>query len=575
MMSCFMMISMNNEVDATSLKLTSFTASRTTGYVGNSIKLTASASGGKSTKKYKFYYKYNGKTYTIKSYSTSKTATFKPTKKGTYTVYVTVKSGSTTKTKSKKITIYSKLTGSISLSSNYINKNNTITITAASSGGKGTKKYRYYYTLNGSTYSIKSYSSSTSVTFTPTVKGTYKIYVKIRDGNNRYKTVAKYLYVCDSTLKVTATASDSSPSLADTITLTATGSGGHGTLKYKFSQIENGSETILQSYSKTKTCKFTIDNVNTTYTFKIYVQDVHGKTSSTKITVTSDSENIITTSDMTLYTGQLYSPSYTVINDDISVSIKSVSSRKIVNFDKYNHLMPCNAGTTTVTLKVTYGDYSGTATLKVTVVESKNVLVGCDISKYQSDVSISTLKNTFGMDYVIMRVGYGTSQDTMFESFVSQCQSAGMPYGVYIYTTATSTSKAKKEAQFVLEALEENGIFEDENFIGKIFYDMEYSSLGSLGTSTINSIFKQFKSTIDAEGYDVEVGIYANTSWVKSKLTGSNCKAAYLWQAHYSRTLYTKVYKDPGMWQTGSTFKVTNKSGSYVYIDMDYWYTDR
>ena len=574
-LSCVLLLSYNNEVDAASLKISSFTASATTTYIKTSVKLSAKASGGSSSKKYKFYYKYNGKTYTIKKYSSSKSATFKPTKKGTYTVYVTVKSGSKTKTKSKKIYVYNTLKGSISLSNDYIQKNNTITISATSSGGKGSKSYKFYYVYKSETYSLQSYSSNKSITFTPESKGTYTIYVKIKDQNGKTKTYSDKLYVYSSTLSISASSNKSTPQLSQKVTLTATGSGGVGTLKYKFAKVSGSSTTIVQSYSTTNTYSFRIDDVSTTYTYYVYVKDSYGKVKKQKLSVTSSSDSGFTVEDMTLTVGQVYSPSYSVISSSMSVSISSVGSRRKVQWDKYNHLMPVYAGTTTVTLKMTYGSYSETKTATLTIVDDETVKVGADISKYQADVSVATLKDYYHLDYVILRIGYGTKLDSQFKNFVAQCDAAGMEYGIYIYTTATSTSAAEDEAEFVLTYLEKYGVLDDEYFTMPIYYDMEYSSLGSKSTSTINSIFKKFKTTLQDGGYDGEVGVYANTSWLKSKLTGSDVKAATLWQAHYSVTSPTIVYKEPRMWQVGSTFKVKNTSGTNVYIDLDYYYTDR
>jgi len=66
--------------------------SKTTATVNESIKLTATAAGGKSPYRYKFYYKKDGapEEVLIRNYSTTRTASFAPDAAGTYEIYLEI-----------------------------------------------------------------------------------------------------------------------------------------------------------------------------------------------------------------------------------------------------------------------------------------------------------------------------------------------------------------------------------------------------------------------------------------------------------------------------------------------------
>lgn len=77
---------------AASLKIKKFSAGKKL-YItlGQSVNLTAEATGGSGKKSYRFRYKLNGKTRTFRKYKTSAKATFTPTEAGSYKLQLTVK----------------------------------------------------------------------------------------------------------------------------------------------------------------------------------------------------------------------------------------------------------------------------------------------------------------------------------------------------------------------------------------------------------------------------------------------------------------------------------------------------
>lgn len=152
------------------------------------VKLTAKATG--SNLNYKFYVKKSGWTTVIKDFSDKNTATWTPEATGKYTLYVDVKGVKTTVT--KKLT-YNVRALSIknfktSSSSNQSKVKKKITLTASAAGGIGTVKYQFAYKLSGKTVTIKKYSTTKKVGFTPKKKGSYVFVLSVKDGTGKVKT---------------------------------------------------------------------------------------------------------------------------------------------------------------------------------------------------------------------------------------------------------------------------------------------------------------------------------------------------------------------------------------------------
>lgn len=70
-----------------------------------------------------------------------------------------------------------------------------------------------------------------------------------------------------------------------------------------------------------------------------------------------------------------------------------------------------------------------------------------DVSKHQGDIDWS--KASKELDFVIIRACNNTTLDTKFEEYVSECKTYAIPFGVYQYSKATSTSAAIKEAEYL------------------------------------------------------------------------------------------------------------------------------
>ena len=182
---------------------------------------------------------------------------------------------------------------------------------------------------------------------------------------------------------------------------------------------------------------------------------------------------------------------------------------------------------------------------------------GIDVSEHNGVINWEQVKAS-GIDFAIIRCGYGMDQtdqdDKQWIRNVTECERLGIPYGVYIYSYATNTDRARSEAQHVLR------LIQGRNLSYPVYFDMEDDS--TLGAD-LAAIAETFCSTIENAGY--AVGIYANTNWWNSYLTDARFSQWYRWVAEWGASCnYKGTY---AMWQYSNTGSVPGISGN---VDMNY-----
>lgn len=189
---------------------------------------------------------------------------------------------------------------------------------------------------------------------------------------------------------------------------------------------------------------------------------------------------------------------------------------------------------------------------------------GIDVSQWNGKIDWAKVKKT-DVDYAIIRVGYGndykSQDDTQFLNNVKGCIANKIPFGVYIYSYATSDTMAKSEAEHTLRLIKGYTL----NF--PVYYDLEDDSQTKLGSKKLGSMAKVFCDTITKAGY--QVGIYANLNWWTNYLTDPvfNTASWYKWVAQYNSVCnYKQKYT---MWQCCSDGRVNGISG---LTDLNFWY---
>lgn len=180
-----------------------------------------------------------------------------------------------------------------------------------------------------------------------------------------------------------------------------------------------------------------------------------------------------------------------------------------------------------------------------------------DISTWNKKIDFETLKDN--VDGVIIRCGYGSDiksqDDEWWERNVSECERLGIPYGVYLYSYATSAAMVQSETEHILR------LIKGRNLQYPVFIDLEDRSQRPYFNA---DWFIKMGEQIEAEGF--WFGVYANLDWFRNVI-GNKLDRFVRWVAQYNSTLDT--YGD--MWQYTSNGYVKGISGR---CDLNICYRD-
>ncbi len=206
----------------------------------------------------------------------------------------------------------------------------------------------------------------------------------------------------------------------------------------------------------------------------------------------------------------------------------------------------------------------------------ETVSSGVDISEHNGSVDWQVVKDN--IDFAFIRVGYRGYEsgeilaDECYEENLSGCQKAGIPYGVYFYSQATTEAEAEEEAEFLIKAV--------KNYRPTLplVIDFEYASnrwgmhTGRLYNAKMNSnekaaVINAFCKKVEKAGY--ASGLYASASVLANEInTNKLGKNTLIWLAEYnSEVTYDVEYT---VWQY--TEKGTLEGVSSEFVDLNYWF---
>ena len=182
-----------------------------------------------------------------------------------------------------------------------------------------------------------------------------------------------------------------------------------------------------------------------------------------------------------------------------------------------------------------------------------------DVSEHQGNINWDQVKST-GVEGVIIRCGYGdniaSQDDKYWKRNADECTRLGIPFGVYIYSYATSMAQAESEAQHALRCVK------GYKLSYPIYLDLEHAGTEAGAVERA----KRFGDIIEAAGY--WCGIYANLSWWNNYLPGLDRFTK--WIAQYNSQC-DYVGKNKDMWQYSSSGRVAGISEN---VDMNEFYRD-
>ena len=203
---------------------------------------------------------------------------------------------------------------------------------------------------------------------------------------------------------------------------------------------------------------------------------------------------------------------------------------------------------------------------------------GIDVSEWQGKINWAQVK-TAGVDFAILRCGYAsTHADIQWHNNVQGCLLTGMPFGVYLYSRATSPEEASKEADFAISQLKSEGLT-GADLAFPVYFDMEDSKMVGKNYA---AIAQAFFDKLTAAGYPV--GTYANLSWWNTYLTSPVFDKYSKWVAAYNATIgltyapMSNFSEGNGIWQFSDYGVIPGVSErvdlNYTYmepINSDHW----
>ncbi len=185
-----------------------------------------------------------------------------------------------------------------------------------------------------------------------------------------------------------------------------------------------------------------------------------------------------------------------------------------------------------------------------------------DVSFAQGKINWNQVKST-GVDGVIIQCGYGdniiSQDDVQWKRNADECTRLGIPFGVYLYSYATSLMQAESEARHVLR------LVKGYKLSYPVYLDLEEEGTLNGSASPVERAMR-FGDIIEEAGY--WCGVYANLNWWNNYLPGLDRFTK--WVAQYnSKCDYKGSGKD--IWQYSDKGQVV---GIGKAVDLNECYRD-
>lgn len=174
-----------------------------------------------------------------------------------------------------------------------------------------------------------------------------------------------------------------------------------------------------------------------------------------------------------------------------------------------------------------------------------------DVSTWQRGVDWSRVKAA-GIRAVIIRAGFGTTKDNMFEDHYVGARAAGLAIGAYWYSYAYSAEQAVQEARACLE------VISGKAFEIPVYYDMEEDGQMALGRSVMTEMACCFIDTVQAAG--LRGGMYSSPSWFADFIDYELMRRLNysIWLAHWANS----PALESDIWQYGEDGDVPGVPGN-------------
>lgn len=166
-------------------------------------------------------------------------------------------------------------------------------------------------------------------------------------------------------------------------------------------------------------------------------------------------------------------------------------------------------------------------------------MLGCDISKYQSDIDLSKAKK-YGYSFVMIRSGDGKTKDPCAEKFIRSAVENTLPFGVYHFSRAKTKSEAIAEADLVCDLVAGKPCEMPITLDMEVYKNREQNTI----------IFEEFCRRVrERFGNKAQCMLYTGLSFFNNYFYKDRvAKTAHLWIARYN-TIPPYVGYPIFMWQ--------------------------
>ena len=195
-----------------------------------------------------------------------------------------------------------------------------------------------------------------------------------------------------------------------------------------------------------------------------------------------------------------------------------------------------------------------------------------DVSEHQGYIANweSIIKDN-GIDAVIVRIGYSSAEDKYLAHNISELNRLGVPYGIYLYTYASTETDGKEDAEQTLALIKKYNIKPTY----PIYFDLEDwryingAKSAPTDTATWVKIWKAYRDTMAKAGY-TNVRVYSYQYLLQNRLNDPEILKYVDWVAAYTPQLtYQLPYSQPSWgWQyTDKEFVI-----GLGNVDMSVWF---
>ena len=160
------------------------------------------------------------------------------------------------------------------------------------------------------------------------------------------------------------------------------------------------------------------------------------------------------------------------------------------------------------------------------------------VSAYNGTIDWKKVKK-YGCDGTIIKIiRKDLSKDKKFEANYKKCEDLGIPWGVYNYTYATTTAKAKSDMGLVCDILDK---VSKKHFKYGIWFDVEDKVQVGLSKVKIAEIINAAQAVVESRGY--KFGVYTGMSYFSEHIDKNKVKCKNWWIARYYKGYNRMAFK--------------------------------